>query len=150
MFPDPGQVAYGFPARYRAGKVRVGLRRRNEIPALKRVHMLEGNVSRRTVSCRHLHETLMRWAVGQVKTVPLPEDPSVPIWIRETDSYKTNLLHFDDASKPIVLCLAYYLGECFVRGFSGLAWAVGSHETALTNMPVVSGFGNGIELAPCW
>jgi hypothetical protein len=91
---------------------------------------------------------LLRWAVGQVKTVPIPEDTSVPTWIRETESYKSSLVGFDNASKPIVLRLAYYLGECFVRGFAVLTWAVGGQETALKNMPVVSGFGNGIELAP--
>ena len=86
--------------------------------------------------------------VGQLETVPLPEDPAVPIWIRETDSYKSNLLDFADASKPIVLRLAYYLGECFVRGFPGCTWTVGDRKTAEKNMPVVAGFGHRIELAP--
>jgi hypothetical protein len=91
---------------------------------------------------------LMRWAISQLKTVPLPENPALSVWIRETESYKSSLLDFDNASKLIVLRLAYYLGESFVRAFPGFTWSVGSHETAEKNMPVVAGFSSGIELAP--
>jgi hypothetical protein len=73
---------------------------------------------------------LMRWAISQVKTTPLPENPELPIWIRETDSCKSSLLGFDQSSKAIVLRPAYYPGECLVRTFPGLTWAVASHETA--------------------
>ena len=91
---------------------------------------------------------LMRWALGQLKTVPMPEDPSVPIWIRETDVYKRGLYDFDEPSKSVVLRVTYYMGECFVRTFPDLTWSIGEAGTVQKHMPVVAGFAHGMELAP--
>src|SRR4051812_7896211 len=43
--------------------------------------------------------------------IPLEPDLKVPTWIRNSETYKENLFDFDDASKPLVLGAAYYLGE---------------------------------------
>jgi len=48
----------------------------------------------------------------------------------------------------MVLRIAYYMGECFVRNFPDLVWAVGDADTALKNIPVVSGFRGGQEMPP--
>ncbi|HEX7035553.1 MAG TPA: hypothetical protein VF210_07250 [Pseudomonadales bacterium] len=92
--------------------------------------------------------SVMEWAVGQVKTVPKEADETIPAWITATEDYKRGLFEFAEESKPLVLRAAYYFGECFVRTFDGLKWAVGDNATAQRNMPVIAGFGNGIELAP--
>jgi hypothetical protein len=92
--------------------------------------------------------SVMRWVLNQVKTFPKPADESLPAWIRTTDSYKRGLFELSEESKPLVLRIAYYFGECLVRTFDGLRWSVGDDETAERNMPVVTGFGNDIELAP--
>ena len=59
-----------------------------------------------------------------------------------------NLFDFDDPSKIMVLRIAYYMGECFVRNFPDLVWAVGDAYTALKNIPVVSGFRGEQEMPP--
>jgi hypothetical protein len=91
---------------------------------------------------------LMRWALGQLKTVPKLADASLPSWMTATDSYQRGLFDFSEDSKAMILRVAYYVGECFVRNFPGLTWSIGNEETALQNMPVVSGFRGGLELPP--
>jgi hypothetical protein len=91
---------------------------------------------------------LMRWALDQIKTVPKLADTSLPNWITATDSYKRGLFDFSEDSKPMGPRIAFYMGECFVRGFPALAWSIGDGETALKNMPVVSGFRGGQEMPP--
>lgn len=72
----------------------------------------------------------------------------LPAWITATEDYRRGLFEFAEESKPLVLRTVYYCGECFVRTFDELKWAVGDNATAQRNMPVITGFGNGIELAP--
>jgi len=91
---------------------------------------------------------LKRWALRQLKTVPQLPDPSLPTWITKTEDYHRNLFDFDDPSKIVVLRFAYYMGECFVRNFADLLWSVGDVDTALKNIPVVSGFRGGLEMPP--
>jgi hypothetical protein len=81
-----------------------------------------------------------------LKRIPVDEDPNVPAFIKETDDYKAGLFEFTPDSKQAIIVAAYYLGECFVRAFPHLNWAVGNLDYASGNMPVVTGFGNGKEL----
>jgi hypothetical protein len=91
---------------------------------------------------------IMCWALDQITTVRMLPDPALPAWITQTESYRRGLFDFDEPSAFIVLRVAYYMGECFVRSFPGLSWSVGDAETAEKNMPVVSGFDHQMELAP--
>jgi hypothetical protein len=91
---------------------------------------------------------LMEWALRELKTVPKAVDDAVPDWIAATDSYHRGLFDFDEPSHRVVLRLAFYVGECFVRNYHGLTWSTGNVETVIANMPVVSGFNHGIEMPP--
>jgi hypothetical protein len=88
------------------------------------------------------------WSVRHVQTIKMSPDTLLPTWITATDAYQRGLFQFTDESKPMVLRVAYYFGECFVRRFQRLRWSIGDEETAQQNMPVVTGFGRQIELAP--
>jgi hypothetical protein len=91
---------------------------------------------------------LMEWAFRGISTVPKPIDETVPEWIAATDSYQRGLFDFDTTSYRIVLRLAFFLGECFIRNYDGLVWSTGRVDTPEANMPVVAGFDHAIEMAP--
>jgi hypothetical protein len=92
-------------------------------------------------------EPVMAWVAGTVVTVPRDEDPALPWWIRESDSYKENLFDFDESSRALVLCFAFYLGETFTRAYPRLTWGVGRRNVAEQGQPVVTGFAHSIEMA---
>ena len=87
----------------------------------------------------------LKWFLGMVriKRIPVPENE--PEWVRQF--HKDGLVHFEEDSKSLVLRAAFYLGETFVRFNSKLSWAVGNPEFIQKNMPVVTGFQSGRELA---
>lgn len=86
------------------------------------------------------------WVSAHLQTVPKEPDPTVSEWIQSTEDYQKGLFDFVDESKNLLVRAAYYLGECFVRSFSGLQWAIGNPDFALKNMPVVTGFSHEQEL----
>lgn len=88
------------------------------------------------------------WIYRALRIVPQEPDESLPGWIKECISYKSNLFDFDGESKVMILRGAYYLGETFVRSSKKLYWSIGNQETAVKNMPVVRGFRHGLEMAP--
>jgi hypothetical protein len=90
----------------------------------------------------------LSWVLGKLKTTPRSPDQSLPEWIRKSASYQSNLFDFDEASKVLILRSAYYLGESFVRSFPMLSWATGNLDTAVKNMPVITGFRHQMEMAP--
>lgn len=83
-----------------------------------------------------------------LRAVAREEDPNVPEFIRKTEDYKKGLFDFDASSNTIILAVAYYLGETFVRRFPKLKWSTGNTDFRESNMPVVTGFNFKIELAP--
>ena len=91
---------------------------------------------------------MFRWGISKIETIRKDPDKSLPEWIRTSSSYLDNHFSFSESSKLIILRLAYYLGETFIRSFPPLMWAVGNRETAEQNMPVITGFKYGIEMAP--
>ena len=93
---------------------------------------------------------VLKWVVGKLTTIALLPDETIPIWIRQTHSYSSSLFVFDEPSKILILRSAYYLGESFVNHSALLRWSVGDIKTAHQNMPVVTGFSFGLELAPMW
>lgn len=84
--------------------------------------------------------------LATLRTMPKEPDPTLPKFIRESDTYKQNLFEFDECSKPVILAAAYYLGECFVRNYCSLSWGVGNSRFHQCNMPVVKGFRMNQEL----
>ncbi len=93
-------------------------------------------------------EPVFLWVFERLKTVPREEDPEVPDWVRNTDSYKEGLFDFDKQSENMILGLSYYFGESFVRSFNNLYWTSGNTEQFQCNMPVIAGFKNDLELPP--
>jgi hypothetical protein len=91
---------------------------------------------------------IFTWITQKLRTFPLDVDESLPVWIRETDSYKNNLYSFDKPSNILILRAAYYVGESFTRNYKQLKWSIGRAKTVEKNMPVVKGFVKKIELAP--
>jgi hypothetical protein len=88
----------------------------------------------------------MERIVTQLEVTPTLPDPNIPEFIRSTADYKNSLFEFTSDSKGKIIACAYYFGECFVRSYSHLVWAVGNVEFATGNMPVVSGFSFQQEL----
>jgi len=81
-----------------------------------------------------------------LKTVPKDPDPTLPEFIRQSDTYKQNLFEFDEPSKPIIFAASYYLGEAFIRRYQNLSWGIGNPKFHQCNMPVVKGFSSKLEL----
>lgn len=84
----------------------------------------------------------------KIKTVPKDIDETLPAWITECDTYIGNLFDFDEPSKILILRAAYYFGECFTKFSDSLSWSIGDRDTALQNMPVITGFDYKMELPP--
>lgn len=91
---------------------------------------------------------VLKWLLEKINTIPQQANGTLPKWIRECDSYIRGLIDFDEPSKILVLRASYYLGESFARSTEALTWTTGDRETAEQNMPVVTGFRHGIEMAP--
>jgi hypothetical protein len=81
-----------------------------------------------------------------LKTVRKEPDPTLPEFIRQSDTYKQNLFEFDEPSKPIILAAAYYLGETFILRYENLSWSIGNSKFHQCNMPVIKGFYSNQEL----
>lgn len=87
------------------------------------------------------------WVKSQLIIIPEKSDQNLPSFIRESEIYIKGLYSFDEMSKILVLRASYYFGECFVRSYSQLSWAIGNKKTAEQNQPVVTGFKYKMELA---
>jgi hypothetical protein len=88
----------------------------------------------------------LKWFLRQVKVKNVPVPSTEPSWIQH--AHKNGLYEFDEVSKTNVLHAAFYLGESFVQANEKLKWAIGNPEMIQKNMPVVTGFQRGHELAP--
>lgn len=98
-----------------------------------------------TLSLNELPDALGRIADG-LEVNPRDPDPAVPAFIRETKEYKDGLFDFAPQSLSAIVGAAFALGDAFIGAFPGLKWATGNREFATANMPVVAGFGKGLEL----
>ena len=93
-------------------------------------------------------EPLFHFSLDQIETVSKEPDGRLPDYILGSSSYIENLFDFSEASKVIIVKLAYYLGEAFVRTYPQLSWSTGNQENAEQNMPVITGFNHNLEMAP--
>jgi hypothetical protein len=88
---------------------------------------------------------VLKWMMKGVRIRRLPVPPEEPDWIRQ--AHRDGLIDFDDDSRSVILCAAYYLGESFARR-PGMRWATGDAAYLHKNMPVVAGFHLDQELPP--
>lgn len=93
-------------------------------------------------------EAVFLWVFERLKAIPREEDPDVPDWVRNTDSYREGLFDFDEPSENMILGLSYYFGETLVRSFPKLHWTTGNPEYSHANKPVISGFKYEKEICP--
>jgi hypothetical protein len=91
---------------------------------------------------------LLRHVVQRLESVPVPDDPDLPWWIRQTPVHQEGLFEWTEESGILVMRASWYLGESFVRSRDGLHWDIGSEDRAEGRMPVVAGFPSGAELPP--
>jgi len=90
---------------------------------------------------------VFEWLVAQVEIVPRESDQAIPDWIRSTPSYARDLFSFTPESATLIVRFAYFLGAVLIKRYPELRWEIGDAETAVKNMPVVTGFRNNLELA---
>lgn len=93
-------------------------------------------------------EAVLIWIFGELKAFPDTPDELLPDWIKSSSSYLQSLFSFDEDSNILLMRGAYFLGESFVRDNSKLRWAVGNLDSAVKNMPVVTGFKHSMEMSP--
>jgi hypothetical protein len=89
---------------------------------------------------------ILKWFFQKIEAVRVPVPDTEPDWIRQ--AHQEGLIEFPEESKYLILRAAYYLGETFVRTHQSLRWTTGNPEFIEKNMPVVSGFQTGVEMAP--
>jgi hypothetical protein len=92
--------------------------------------------------------SLFEWVATKLRIFAKAPDTSLPRWITASDSYNHGLFVFDEPSKVLILRTAYFLGASFVTEYPQLKWSTGNRETALQNMPVISGFRSSVEMPP--
>ena len=93
-------------------------------------------------------EGVLVWMLDKLRTLPSTTNETLPDWIRSTSSYRKGLFSFDEPSNILILRAAYFMGESFVLDNEKLRWGVGNIDTAVKNMPVVTGFINSMEMSP--
>lgn len=120
----------------------------NEAAAFQNVTKFINNASGAEVFSLESIPPALQIIVNSLRTYPINYGNGLPEWIAGLPSHSENLVEFDEHSKGLVLLGGYYLGESFVRSFPELSWQIGHPETALRNMPVVSGFRMPLEMAP--
>jgi hypothetical protein len=82
----------------------------------------------------------LRHVVARLETVPVPDDPELPWWIRQTPEHQEGLFDWTEESGIRVMRASWYFGESFVRSRDALRWDIGSDDRAEGQMPVVAGF----------
>ncbi|MFO1491133.1 MAG: hypothetical protein U1F77_08870 [Kiritimatiellia bacterium] len=91
--------------------------------------------------------SVLEEVAGLMQTTERQPDITLPEWIRTTESYRDGLFDFDAQSKRLLMWVAFYLGETFVRSNATLSWGTGAIDFAQCNSPVVRGFQHGLELS---
>ena len=89
---------------------------------------------------------LMESISNRLTTILKDDDVSVPEFIRNTEDYRSGLFEFAPDARRLIIGCAFYLGECFIRKYPGLRWAIGNPQYATGMMPVVAGFNSEKEL----
>jgi hypothetical protein len=87
-------------------------------------------------------------AIGaRVELVDVTPPAAVPAWVKAVlDQNDAGFRDFAEASRPLVLHAAYYLGASFVTSYPVLRWALGREDRPEVRQPVVTGFGSGDDM----
>jgi hypothetical protein len=90
---------------------------------------------------------VLAWIGGHVEVVEAPAPAEVPPWVQSVlDQNGVGFRDFAEASRPLVLHAAYYLGASFVTSYPVLRWEIGREDRPEVRQPVVTGFGTGEDL----
>jgi hypothetical protein len=90
---------------------------------------------------------VLAWIGTRVEVVEAPAPAEVPPWVQSVlDQNGAGFRDFAEASRPLVLHAAYYLGASFVTSYPVLRWEIGREDRPEVRQPVVTGFGSGEDL----
>jgi hypothetical protein len=90
---------------------------------------------------------VLDWIGARVEVVDVPPPAAVPDWVQAVlDQNGAGFRDIAEASQPLVLQAAYYLGASFVTSYPVLHWDIGREDRPEVRQPVVSGFGSGEDL----
>jgi hypothetical protein len=90
---------------------------------------------------------VLDWIGTRVEVVQAPPPAEVPDWVQAVlDQHGGGFRDFAEASRPLVLQAAYYLGASFVTTYPVLRWDIGREDRPEVRQPVVTGFGSGEDL----
>ncbi len=90
---------------------------------------------------------VLDWIGARVEVVEVPSPAEVPDWVQAVlDQNGGGFCDFAEASRPLVLQAAYYLGASFVTTYPVLRWEIGREDRPEVRQPVVTGFGSGEDL----
>ena len=88
-----------------------------------------------------------KWATTKMCTRQRLTSNEIPIWIRQTPEFDKLSFAFDETSRILILRVASYIGECYVKTFKSLQWGTGKPGFAFAHQPVIVGFDHGLQLA---
>ncbi len=90
---------------------------------------------------------MLAWIGTRVEVVEAPPPADLPGWVRAVlDQNGGGFRDVAEASRPLVLQAAYYLGASFVTTYPVLQWDIGREDRPEVRQPVVTGFGSGEEM----
>jgi hypothetical protein len=90
---------------------------------------------------------VMAWLGARVEVAVAAPPANVPDWVQVVlDQNGGGFRDIAEASRPLVLHAAYYLGQSFVTSYPVLRWAIGREDRPEVRQPVVTGFGSGEDL----
>jgi PadR family transcriptional regulator, regulatory protein PadR len=90
---------------------------------------------------------VLAWIGARVELVDVPPPPEVPAWVQTVlDQHGGGFCDVAEASRPLVLQAAYYLGASFVTSYPVLHWEIGREDRPEVRQPVVTGFASGEDM----
>jgi hypothetical protein len=90
---------------------------------------------------------VLDWIGARVEIVEVDSPSEVPDWVQSVlDQNGGGFRDVAEASRPLVLQAAYYLGASFVTTYPVLSWDIGREDRPEVRQPVVTGFASGEDL----
>ena len=90
---------------------------------------------------------VLAWIGTRIEVVEAPPPAEVPLWVQSVlNQNHAGFRDFAEASRPLVLHAAYYIGASFVTSYPVLRWQIGREDRPEVRQPVVTGFGSGEDL----
>jgi hypothetical protein len=90
---------------------------------------------------------VLTWLGARLEVVDVPAPADVPAWVQAVlDQNGGGFRDVAEASRPLVLQAAYYLGDSFVTSYPVLRWDIGREDRPEVRQPVVTGFASGEDM----